>query len=77
MMRHSDAATTLKHYQKILEPSVVKGVYHWYLDLTEAPERKGPGREELLPSKQIQTGELMPFVAVSLAAIGLEVVGYF
>ncbi len=53
MMRHSDAATTLKHYQKTLKPSVIKGVSDWYVDLTEAG-KKSPAREKNLVAKRFR-----------------------
>ena len=42
LLRHADASTTLRHYQKGLEESLVRGVESW--DAEPAPS-KGPGRE--------------------------------
>lgn len=43
LLRHTDAATTLKYYQKVLPESVKQAVNSW--DAALVP-RKGPGRED-------------------------------
>lgn len=45
LLRHTNASTTLKHYQKTLEDSVVAGVAGWDAELrTRPPEKMPPGR---------------------------------
>jgi integrase len=46
LLRHSNPTTTLKHYQKTMEESLVQGVADWDSEL----RRKGPGREEKVVS---------------------------
>lgn len=42
LLRHDDAATTLKHYQKTIEESLVRGVANWDAELCP---KKPPARE--------------------------------
>lgn len=42
LLRHADAKTTLKHYQKVLDESLKSGVAGWHEELT----RKGPASTE-------------------------------
>jgi integrase len=43
LLRHADASTTLEHYQKKLDQSLISGVDSWDAELVP---RKGPGSEE-------------------------------
>jgi integrase len=47
LLRHTNASTTLKHYQKTLEDSLVQGVGSWYEELTNG--KRGP---QLIPRRK-------------------------
>jgi hypothetical protein len=40
LLRHTTAATTLKHYQKTLEESLIRGVQNWDTGLRSNPSRR-------------------------------------
>ena len=52
LLRHTDAATTLKYYQKTIEESLVKGVTSWDEELmpNEHPHRPGKASKTRKPN---------------------------
>jgi len=50
-LRHADPATTLEHYQKKLDQSLISGVDSWDAELVP---RKGPGRKNAVSKQKIK-----------------------
>lgn len=49
LLRHADAATTLKHYQKKIEESLVRGVANWDAELS-LKKRQGANKRVKEPA---------------------------
>ena len=53
LLRHDDAATTLKHYQKTIEESLVRGVVNWDAELSAKKHSAHENRPNKTPKRKV------------------------